>query len=514
MALAALLGAATTARADAPVSGTASGLDSISPEGSHVLFTSAESIAPGDQESGLYQDVYLWSGGQAQLVSSGATGTEHAKGDFVSAGGNRVVFHTNEQLVAEDVDNGRDFYEWSNGRLSLLSTGPADTYTGQAGAAFFYGATDDGSHAFFTSHAPLVADDPPGIDLYERTGGVTRRIVSAQTSPQLHFSADGSRVLFQTTEALAPEDTDTVLDVYERIDGSAPRLVSSGSRELPPAQEIRLATASANGRHVLLYTRQKLELPDLDDSYDVYLRSGGTTRLVSRGLIGGQGANPAFGLAVSDDGSRVVFETVEKLTPDDRDDQNDIYEWTRDGTRLVSTGPGPDATGLGPGAAGAVTFKAASPDARRVVWQTLARFTTDDADGSIDVYQRLNGVTTLLSGPSAGGVVNASARAVDWSRDVTRVFIGTAEGFAGADTDGLVDVYERSGSVLDLTTTGPTDPQQSSVGVGLPCCASADGSAYVWSTRDALTADDVAQPGEDPDDLYLRRGGQTYLVSE
>lgn len=499
-----------TAAAEAPVAGPAPYLNAMSADGSHVVFTTAETIDPNDAEPGLYQDVYVWANGAAELVSQGPSASNeqmHAWGEFVSDDGSSVLFRTAERLVPEDADGGRDLYERAGGSTRLISTGPADTHSGPYSYYGFEDATADASHVFFTGSG-FTAGEPPGIHLYERTGTTTRRVVTEQF-PNFEFSADGTRVVFSTKEALVPEDTDAFRDVYERVNGAGTRLLSKGSLELQP-KDVRVAAASGDAQHVLLSTAQRLEIADVDDSNDVYLRSGTTTRRVSTGVIGGNGGNNARALAVADDGSRVLFDTTERLVTDDLDDQNDVYEWTAEGTRLISTGPGA-------GNASSMEFVAASPDARRVVFHTAGSLTSDDGDTALDAYQRLDGVTTLLSGPSPGGVVARGARAVGFSRDLTHVFVGTSESFSAADTDGVTDVYERFGSSFDLTTTGPTDPQQSYVGIGLPCCTSKDGSGYVWSTLDNLTTDDTDDPASDPDashDLYLRRAGQTYLVSE
>ena len=59
---------------------------------------------------------------------------------------------------------------------------------------------------------------------------------------------------------------------------------------------------------------------DTDSNFDLYERRGGTTSLLSIGSTGGNGAFDIFFADVSADGTRVFFETDEKLTPADTDD--------------------------------------------------------------------------------------------------------------------------------------------------------------------------------------------------
>src|SRR4029079_3517233 len=69
--------------------------------------------------------------------------------------------------------------------------------------------------------------------------------------------------------------------------------------------------ASADGARAFFSTTERLVPGDLDDSKDVYERSGGTTTQVSTGLPGGNGNFGATLQAISADGSRAVFGTYE-----------------------------------------------------------------------------------------------------------------------------------------------------------------------------------------------------------
>ena len=84
-------------------------------------------------------------------------------------------------------------------------------------------------------------------------------------------SADGSRVFFETKDALLPADVNGKGDVYE-WEGGEVHLISSGSG----AYDAILLDPSPSGDDVFFTTRDRLVAPDSDDNIDVYdARVGG-----------------------------------------------------------------------------------------------------------------------------------------------------------------------------------------------------------------------------------------------
>ncbi len=230
---------------------------------------------------------------------------------LVSEDGSKAFFTTDESLVPEDQDGSMvydpipdtfvfkldpDIYAWSNGRYSLVSTGPLD-----------------------------------------HNGRLDPRL--QQVSP------DGRYMYFSTTEALLPEDTNTTTDVYVRdtvngVTSLAPRQTSQPPPEVPG----EVVGASRDGRRVFFTTDQALAAQDTDrcvaydgnvhgcqDIYERDLATGATT-LISTGPSDPQGSCtpdgprcPSF-IGVSADGNRVFFETDLSLASNDTDGGlNDIY---------------------------------------------------------------------------------------------------------------------------------------------------------------------------------------------
>jgi hypothetical protein len=79
------------------------------------------------------------------------------------------------------------------------------------------------------------------------------------------LSADGSRVFFQTPNALVPQDTNGVGDVYEWENGTV-FLISSGTNNEPT----QLLDGSETGDDLFFATAQGLAPGDTDGAFDVY----------------------------------------------------------------------------------------------------------------------------------------------------------------------------------------------------------------------------------------------------
>ena len=158
-------------------------------------------------------------------------------------------------------------------------------------------------------------------------------------------AADGSRVFFETSEALTADDTDTRVDIYEHVVGGGTNLVSTGPQGGNGAFDASFENTNPDGSHVLFRTAEQLVAADTDAVEDVYDRSGGTTTLVSTGPQATTcffGPSTAYSYAISPDGTRILFTSSDKLVPEDVDCGGDVYERAGGTTTLVSKGS-PDA---------------------------------------------------------------------------------------------------------------------------------------------------------------------------
>ena len=388
---------------------------------------------------------------------------------------------------------------WCRPGLSA-ATAPSD--------ATFAGTSVDGSRVFFVTDERLVsADVNTTTDVYERSGGQTTLVSTGRVSTGGNFpvffrgaSADGGRVFYTTRARGVLADTDWEFDVYERSGGQT-TLVSTGPFGGNGAFPALVAGVSEDGGRVFFRTVEQLRSTDTDATEDVYERSGGQTTLVSTGPTGGNGTAGASLVGASADGTRVFFQTLESLVSADTDATEDVYERSGGQTTLVSTG----VTG-GNGAVGAF-FAGVSDDGGRVFFRTVESLVSADTDAVVDVYERSGGQTTLVStGPTGGNGAN-SAFFDGASADGTRVFLQTAESLVSADTDTFLDVYERSGGQTTLVSTGPTGGNGTVD--ALFRGASADATRVFFVTAERLVSADT----DAASDVYERAGGQTTLMS-
>src|SRR4051794_13017099 len=166
-------------------------------------------------------------------------------------------------------------------------------------------------------------------------------------------AADGSAVYFATTDQLVPEDGDNAVDVYirrgskiELASGPAPGAQDSG------ASGISIRGVSTDGSTVVFQTTDSLSPDDTNDGEtDLYEHSGGVTRLVSKP---DPALAPTFAfsfysplVSISSDGRFVAFQTDKKLVPGDADNAQDVYVYDRDsGAVKLASGNGSGAVGM------------------------------------------------------------------------------------------------------------------------------------------------------------------------
>ncbi len=416
-------GGQTTLVSTAPTGGTLpAAFAGASADGTRVFFRTSERLVSTDTDNFL--DVYERAGGQTTLVTTGsASGIGAAEAGFLRASvdGTRVFFTTVESLVTADGDQTSDVYERSGGQTTLVSTGLNSVLP-----VFFAGASADGTRVFLSTEAKLVSTDTDAeSDVYERSGGQTTLVSSgpnggngAAFSEFVGASADGSRVLFRTVESLVSTDTDGFTDVYERSGGQT-TLVSTSPTGGNGAFHTFFKGASADGSRVYFESAEALVSTDTDGQLDVYERASGQTTLISTGPTGGNGTSTALFRGASADGGRVFFVTNERLVSADTDMASDVYERAAGKTTLVSTGP------TGGNGAFEVKFEGASIDGTRVYLATAESLMSTDTDTVADLYVKrivapVNTTRPAISGTALVGrrLTCSSGR---WDHNPTRL---------------------------------------------------------------------------------------------
>lgn len=506
----------------------------------------------------------LWLALTAMAAAALATSVaQAASAKFVdaSADGSRVFFTTTDKLVPGDTDRGfQDVYERSYDAepgietyvTRELSTGPSggnDAYP-----ASYEGASASGEEVFFTTQEPLVsADRDRAADVYMRntTSGATTLVSQggaacapgcgngAAAASFKSVTSDGSRVFFQTSESLAPEDTDEAADVYVRNLEAAPpttQLVSRADASCSSgacgngSESATFVGASANGKRVFFETTESLALADTDSTGDVYMRNfevePPTTTLITAAGTCPEGASaseckPKF-RGASADGSRVFFTTSEKLSNEDTDGHaSDVYFWEGGAISLVSTSPT-----IANEADKPATFAGSRANGGLVFFQTGEALSGADTDvGATDVYvhdlEAVPPTTRLVSqgDPScveAGscGAGPASETFAGASASGGTVFIQTIEKLVSGDGDGLSDVYARDMGGATTTLVSQPSPACEGGACGSPAPAifagaSASGAVAFFTTAESLVAEDA-----ESEDVYKRDLGASTTTLE
>jgi hypothetical protein len=422
-------------------------------------------------------------------------------------------------------DTCNDVYERSGGSTTQVSTPGNGAFD-----AFFDGASGDGGHVFYHTSEPLAGDTDTRRDIYDRSGGTTTRVSTGPSGGNGAIDAffagnslDGSHVFFETNESLEAADTDTRQDVYERVGGTTTNRVSTGSSGGNAALDAFFDGSSLDGTRVFFDTSEALESTDTDTSSDVYERFVGFTTHISFGPNGGNAALGAFFDGSSGDGGRVWFNTRESLVTGDVDTARDVYAATIGGyarpkgasplyASLVPaydncTAPNrthgaplanpscnppvqssgqltvgtPDSNGVGAGSVGSVIYKTLAADVRLTVSitdvrlkATLADYTGQlQVDSSVRLTDKQNGssgtmpatgvdtsfpvtvpcaatgsttiggtcaLTTTFNAVVPGAVV-ASQRAI-WQLGETKVFDGGPDNLVSTTPNTL---FERQG---------------------------------------------------------------------
>ena len=390
----------------------------------------------------------------------------------VAPDGRAMAEQSFSSLVPEDTDSVSDVYSWNRGVFSLASPGPS-------------------SHAY-GAMAKFISDD-------------------------------GTRVVFETWDPMLSSDTDTALDVYETV-GGVTSLVSTGPSDAGTPDDARFAGASEDGTRLFFETIAQLVPEDTDSSQDIYLRSGGVTTLFSTSPAGSPGGHRAV-VAVSRNGERVVESTHEPLLPEDTDSAGDLYEHFGGETKLISKGPVADST------PDTMLTRDVTPDAKSIVVITEERFTSGDKNEDWDLYQFSRGRTTLVTSRSDGVSPECGNPTVDrakWALGLdTPPRRPPCEPFVAGQTDTGSRVLFSSSKPLDAEPGTLLQPSQDTTGglfekssdgttrlideegTGTYSAIAADGSRYVVYTSAQRTAGDT----DDMADLYLVEGGSSTLLS-
>jgi Tol biopolymer transport system component len=245
-------------------------------------------------------------------------------------------------------------------RSAVVISGLA-TYAVAAVAALAPTATAGTAAAASTGHNEQVAlvneTDAQPVDTKSHLNG------TAQVA-----SYDGTSVVFSTTAALVPQDTNDTDDVYLRNDGIT-ILVSARGETIGNDSSFE-PTISDDGRFVA-FTTAATNLTGKKDTnkhtLDVVVRDMYSTKiaLVSQSSAGFQRGQNSFFPVISGNGRAVSFQTFGSFGRLDDDNKEDVYvrHLGKGTTKQASQLPGPGGDVRGPVLNGDI-----SDDGTKVVW--------------------------------------------------------------------------------------------------------------------------------------------------
>ncbi len=440
----------------------------ISENGSHVLFESRDqlSVAPGTP-TGLHGANMLYdrTGGHTYAVGvlpDGSLSTcDIELGDggndaltqgtafnysAVSPDGTNVVFMTYEAKVACP---DRGVYLREN-----------DTTTVQLTGGYYMGRSSDGSKVF--TAAMTAGEYANGLYEYDIATGDTTTI-----SPEGWFiasSADGARVYY-----LISGGVNAGLYLWE--DGTAKLIPNAGegfASETKAAErpfsaltsmpwEYNVAVATPDGSKLLFLDTASLTGynnygPHCDPNFGgpaycseayVYNAETGSTTCVScnptgappSGVVQGNSTKrgetslmdgstldtllPPFSEGeISPDGSRVFFETMDALVPQDTNGVSDVYEWENGRIYLISSGQGTFGS----------SFSGASSNGDDVFITSVDHLAPQDIENSTEIYDaRVDGgfpYTPFSSGCNSGQCQGPQTPAPAFGAPASATFVG------------------------------------------------------------------------------------------
>jgi hypothetical protein len=345
------------------------------------------------------------------------------RAEFLGANqaGTRAFFTTVQPLVTSDTDTTKDLYMAEIGcpaakpgcavaerEVTSFVQVSHDPNTGEA--AEVQGPlviSADGSHAYFVARGVLGQEGPT-------TGGAQAAPVEGADNLYV-YDANVKAVKFVADLCSGPDESGVARDSRcpAELDTIKNDAVLWGGEGSEPQVQTTL-----DGRFLLFTSYGQLVAGDTDAARDVY-RYDAQTGMLDRVSIGEAGfdANGNGGLnaqipvrapeditmeeyglnrrAISEDGSRVVFETAEPLSPKAVNGLVNAYEWHEEPApsegvvSLVSTGSDPEPVGVDE--EGRSLNIAITPLGNDIFFTTAQGLSPQDTDGAQDIYDARTG---------------------------------------------------------------------------------------------------------------------------
>ena len=394
---------------------------------SHGIFESDLQLASNDENEVV--DVYEWYPGGIRVVSTDASGKAasgragiQAFGQMlsppgsVSADGSRIFFMHDGAPLAGDAPEGDDPEdpgdpERSGAGIQSVYMREGDEIThvsprrgsGPDTSVWFVGASADGDVAYLETTQQLTPESKePGRAIYsfdvaadeltllaDGPEGVQMLGFSADASTFVYRQRDSSGLVVSRNGTATPLGTVDVLDRFllsrvasDRLDQRALRISKDGAVVVFASAGEFAGNAPGPVRVYRWEAGHGLDLisvnPGEEQTADASI---GTYPTFFPGnareeIFNTHKEKPNLGRVISDDGSRVFFETPEALVSRDVNGATDVYEWHDGEINLVS-----------PGTGGKSLYHESSADGKTVFFLSFDRLLPEfDRNNNRDVY--------------------------------------------------------------------------------------------------------------------------------
>jgi hypothetical protein len=238
------------------------------------------------------------------------------------------------------------------------------------------------------------------------------------------MSPDGGHLYVQTNQVLNVGDPGSP-KLYDIYAGQA-RIVAFG--HFP-----RFVAASRDGSVLAFQTDAAMTPDDTDDQVDVYIEVGGAVHLVTKNTAG-----PSSSIsALAEDGSAVIFASAEEVAGPDPTPNVNLFRWSL-GTDQV--------TSLTPDTSQSNTFQAATPDLGRVLFASSEDLANTGVNAGPRLFERV----------SSQYLLRADNTIRDASADMSRVYFSSNQAYVPSDIDGVGDgyVWHSDTDTYELLTPG------------------------------------------------------------
>jgi hypothetical protein len=397
------------------------------PNGSRILFEEDEAgelqRLPSEvrhQPEVPIPNLYEWNNGQKSLIATDAVagaGPTTYRQNAISQNGSRVFF---TDLVTKEIEKeGEKIFATQLGRLYMRENGTTFPISEPSqGSSHFRAATPDGRYVFYTDEAGELwrfdVETNTRQALAGTVGGAIG-VLGVSNDGSYAYFANGSPSLYEWHDGtpsptliagLTPPEITTFYggrgDENDWVDG----IQDIGGSPAGGGRKSSLVTP--DGRTVLFFKGAFLFLYDAS--------TGKLTQVTEDALLGEYEGSislnpqrvPFLTHNLSEDGSRIFFETKKALLPQDTNGAMDVYEWERKESGscgsssenfressggciyLISTGKSSTPSYFGD----------ASTDGDNVFFFTRQSFVGQDQDNNVDIYDARVGGGLVAQNPS------------------------------------------------------------------------------------------------------------------